>query len=779
LLDNRHIINNFHAALAIFNNDNNEFYCNDKFIEFFGFSKNQIDFSNLCTNNFSPELCQSIKAFAHSNAQKSQVCFAILNCDNGNKDARALLSKSINANNELEIYISIAQDFQQSHEGNSNKLIVKKSKQKLEQLYHVMEATNSTIWEYDYGSKAIDLENGFFKLLRLESNPDKDLLDYLKLLVHPNDEIILQNAIAALVLEDNVQSFTARFRDNEGDWRWLQVIGKIVTRQKNGRPIKAQGIVLDVTKQENLQIALKEQLSTLTAVSKLSGTYSWEVDLYSGSMQCSDDAYKLFEMDEKWKPKNIEHFLTSFFDKEAAMCLQQSIDEVLFSHSDFNLELPFITAKGNRKWVEISGFSRNAGDDTCYLIGAFRDISEKIENSAILADAAMAAERANEAKSQFLANMSHEIRTPLNGVLGIAAALERTQLEDKQREMVDIIINSGKTLGSLLNDILDLSKIEAGQMSLEKVETSPRDLVENCCAIFAQSANQKKLDFKIENNIAPNIAILGDAGRIKQVMSNLISNAIKFTNSGEVAIRANLEPLLQYKMARLKIAISDTGVGFGDDVKQKLFARFIQADSSISRNFGGTGLGLSICRSLVHLMNGQIDCESIVGQGSTFWFSIDFETTEHIVEPKIATLHEDGMEGEIKILAVEDNKVNQTVLKMLLAEFEVNLQFANNGKEAVEIFTNCDFDLVLMDTQMPIMDGLEATRQIRAYEIANQKIRTPIITLSANVMSEQIEQTRKAGADDYVAKPIDANDLFAKISYWIDSQEIHNSKKVV
>ncbi|HEY3949108.1 ATP-binding protein [Phenylobacterium sp.] len=364
------------------------------------------------------------------------------------------------------------------------------------------------------------------------------------------------------------------------------------------------------------------------------------------------------------------------------------------------------------------------------------------------------AEAANVAKSQFLANMSHEIRTPLNGILGMAQVLAISHLPKAAHERVEIIKNSGQTLLSLLNDVLDLSKIEAGRMELA---TAPFDLaaaVRGTTQAFAEAATRKKVRFKLEIDPQVRGFWLGDAGKVRQVVGNLVSNAVKFTSAGEVLVTvARTE-------AGMRIAVSDTGVGIPAAEVERLFQRFSQVDPTATRRFGGSGLGLAISRELVQLMGGTIGVESVEGQGSTFAAELPLQRVETpgMIEPVAAG---SAKLGALKVLAAEDNRVNQALLLAMLQPLGVDLRLVGDGREALEQVSKERFDLILMDVQMPGLNGVDATLAIRAQERAEGRAPTPILALSANVMRHQIDSYLAAGMNGFVAKPIQMEALIA------------------
>ncbi|MBO9709314.1 MAG: response regulator [Caulobacter sp.] len=378
-----------------------------------------------------------------------------------------------------------------------------------------------------------------------------------------------------------------------------------------------------------------------------------------------------------------------------------------------------------------------------------------------LKDARGRAEAANEAKSAFLAVMSHELRTPLNGMLGMAQALRAENLEPRQREQVELMIDSGDTLLVLLNDILDLSKIEAG-----KLEISPTagDLVGVCARLvggYQPTAREKGVDLVFSVIGDPPPLLMFDAVRVRQCLANLLSNALKFTVSGRVAVSLCCAADVASGRLLARLVVTDTGIGMSRATLSKLFGAFTQADASTTRNFGGTGLGLNITRRLAELMDGAIKVESREGLGSTFTLTFLADTptpdqAEAVVAGPVAD--DEGLsplQGR-RILVVDDHPVNRRVIKLFLAPFDCDLVEVENGREALEMLETEAFDLVLMDVNMPVMDGLEATRRLRADP---RWSRLPVIALTADIMRTQIETCFQAGMDAHVAKPIDLRDL--------------------
>ena len=475
---------------------------------------------------------------------------------------------------------------------------------------------------------------------------------------------------------------------------------------------------------------------------------------------------------------------------------RQSRDPEVRPDTPVIYELEVIAKDGRRVPIEVNSRLVLQDGRPVGVLGFARDITERWRTRAAWQDAKDAAEHANQAKSEFLASMSHEIRTPMNGIIGMTELLLNTDLTSEQREHLSLVQASAESLLTVINDILDFSKIEAGKLDLDPIPFNLRDAVAETIKTLAMRARQKNLElrFRIPGSLPD--TVVGDVTRLRQILVNLIGNAIKFTSQGEVVVEVEPETSAPTGNAPaasnftsapdhcwLHLSVRDTGIGIAPDKQQMIFHPFEQADGSTTRRYGGSGLGLAISSKLVELMGGRIWVDSAPGRGSTFHFVVPFGVHEsaaasapaHAVQPRVSAVgpndnaahrprgvHPPVVEGQhhFHILLAEDNIVNQELAVRMLARHGHTVVVANNGNEALAALDRERFDLVLMDVQMPDMDGLETTQEIRKREAQGRQPRLPIIALTAHAMKGDRERCLAAGMDDYVSKPINVHRLF-------------------
>lgn len=412
------------------------------------------------------------------------------------------------------------------------------------------------------------------------------------------------------------------------------------------------------------------------------------------------------------------------------------------------------------EWVDLSWKSVPVGD---IMYGAARDITKQKIFERELIEAQRNAQAGAKVKTEFLANMSHEIRTPLNGIIGVTDLLDSTNLDQEQRRFITTIRNSGTILLKIINEILDFSKIEAGKLDLETIDFNVSSVLENQVSLVGPIAAEKNIT--ITTSVDPSIPVhvTGDSGRISQILLNLLNNAIKFTDKGSIQLKSQLTSK-NHDSCVVKFSVTDSGIGMTESQVKRIFSPFNQADNTTARKYGGTGLGLSISKKLAEMMGGEINVESQPDKGSTFWFTVKLGFSERELKEKTRTAIK-YPNKQLRVLVAEDNQVNQMIIKKMLEKLGHTVLLVGNGMEAVNIFKEAPFDLILMDHHMPVMDGMEATKIIRKMETVGK--RTPILAFTANVVEESQKAFSEAGADDFILKPVTLSVLEESLHKWM------------
>ena len=451
----------------------------------------------------------------------------------------------------------------------------------------------------------------------------------------------------------------------------------------------------------------------------------------------------------------------TYMHPDDTLAVQAFIDAVTEDSGPQTMEYRVFSKDGGVVWAETT-FSR-LNDGSGRILGVSRDVTHRKALEAELKEALARAEAAAAAKADFLANMTHELRTPLTAILGFAGVLRQSRtLAAQDARQAGLIHDASQTLLGVIGDVLDFSKLEAGAFELDPEPFDPIATARSAAAIVAEQAQAKGLTLTTRiDETAP--SLVGDAPRLRQVLLNFLSNAVKFTRQGGLELALTHTP--HAELCRLRIEVRDTGIGIDEEQIGALFTRFTQADASVSRRFGGTGLGLAISKEIVEAMQGRIGVSSTVGEGSTFWLEADLPLAGDWTATAEAAAGPEGFDRPIRALVVEDNAVNRELLTTLLTPFGIEIDTACDGAEAIEAVGRGRYDIILMDMQMPVMDGLTATRRIRDLRDRDAAA-TPIVAMTANVLPEQVARCREAGMDDHLGKPINLPQLLAAIDRW-------------
>ncbi|HYK25222.1 MAG TPA: PAS domain-containing protein [Steroidobacteraceae bacterium] len=632
-------------------------------------------------------------------------------------------------------------------------------------------------WEMDLESRKHWASSSYCLLLGYDpAELAIDTMDQVDRLIHPDDLAPSQEISVRHIESATPYQHEIRLRHKDGSYRWFLVRG-LAEKDAGGRPIRLSGSVQDIHKQKLAESALADARQRFERAIRGTQDGLWEWDLVRRSLWVSPR----FEAILGYREGAISAAVTSPDelvhpeDREACESAQQAHFE---QNQPCDLEVRMRAASGEYRWVRMRGQSeRDAFGRPLRLAGSMQDVTEARAARDALIQASEAAQAANRSKSAFLANVSHEIRTPMNGILGMTSLLLDTTLDGSQREFAETIHASASSLLAVINDILDFSKIEAGKLDIDVSAMSPAESVEEVRAILAFQAAAKSLKLEATVDASLPRRVLGDRQRIRQCLINLVSNAIKFTHTGAVSVR--VFPISSENgMVLTRFEVRDTGIGIAPETLSTLFQPFTQADSSTTRHFGGTGLGLSIVRRLVELMGGEVGVESELGRGSNFWLELPLPVLEDEATrdasaaagaERVPSARRDdagipiagALAGHYsgKVLLVEDNAINQKVARSFLERLGCRVTLAANGLEAVHAFAQARFDLVLLDLQMPLMDGYAATNCLRKLEQGRR--RTPIVALTASAMTGQLDRCLEAGMDDLLTKPLDVKRLQA------------------
>jgi len=588
--------------------------------------------------------------------------------------------------------------------------------------------------------------------------------------IDPGDCPRIMKALQQLFAEG--QPFDVEYKIQREDGQWIWIHDRAYRTYEKDGVRYADGVFSDITRRKQAE---KELRLAQFSLEHTSDAVQW-VDSQSRIVYVNEAACRFSGRSREEMLSLSIPDINPLFPKEA----WEPYWKELKARGAMTFETPQQTKQGRVFPVEVSA-NYLEFDGKEYGFAFLRDVSERKRTEVEMRKAKEAAEAANQAKSQFLANMSHEIRTPMNGVIGAAGLLLDTELTPEQQQFTEIVRSSGEALLAVINDILDFSKIEARKLTLDTADFDLRTVLQDAVAVLAIKASQKGLELTWLVEAGTPSMLQGDPGRVRQVLLNLLGNAVKFTAHGAVAVRARLEAE-EERAATLRFTVSDTGIGFRRDRASAIFEPFVQADGSSTRRYGGTGLGLTISKQLVEMMGGQIGVESDEGTGSTFWFTAVFEKqpgagvlvgakgrrfmpSTASARPQPGTAQKNR---HSRILVAEDNRTNQEVVLAMLKRLGYGADLAANGVEALQALRSADYDVVLMDCEMPEMDGYEATHRIRDGRARTRNPHIPILAITADAMAGDRDKCLQAGMSDYLAKPVEPRQLADVLEKWLN-----------
>lgn len=650
----------------------------------------------------------------------------------------------------MEGFLEAIGDTYSNYEANWRKLQQAdlKNLEQIERYNLAIEGTSDGIWDWNLEKGSMSLSPESMAILGLQGDGEFSNAQKWQDRIHPEDrEQVNASLQAHLNSETEYFQTEHRLQHADGHYLWTQHRGKCL-RYADGKPYRlvARASNIDDRKRVEEERDRIFNLSVdLMSVSNLEGKFHQANPAWTKTLGWSTS--KLLTLSWRTLVHNDDQGLADHAIQKLMDGREQTSMRIRLQHQD-----------GSYRWTS---WSATLNREKQLIYAVTRDITKRKATEEELIHARNEALKTVQFKEQFLANMSHEIRTPMNAVLGFAKLLVDTGLNTEQEQYVNIINTAGQNLLVLINDILDLSKIEAGKLSIESIDFNLRDVVHQVHQMLLPLATEKQLEFGFRYSNAFPQSFTGDPVRITQILTNLLSNAIKFTNEGKVFLEVSIDRE-DDQATWVRLTVSDTGIGIHKEQQSAIFESFSQASADTTRKFGGTGLGLTIVQRLLDLLEGSISLKSSPGQGSTFEVVIPLKTIIRIVEKSTPDdLFDRYRLGALDILLVEDNRLNQLLAKKVLSRWSFETDIAENGFQALEMLSKKKYDLILMDMQMPVMNGIVTTQSIR--ESGPQKT-IPILAMTAHAEASERQKCLKAGMNDYMTKPFDMADLYGKIA---------------
>lgn len=625
-----------------------------------------------------------------------------------------------------------------------------------------LEATDAGVCDWIVNENRIYYTTKGLEILEYPLSNETPYWLSLAELIFPEDRVLVSRALDRLLAGENNFSITYRIKDTKGGYKWIEDNAMVVERCPEGKARRIVAIFFDITPQTLLQKQLEESEQRWIFALEGSSSGVWDYNLETGAVFYSN---KLKELVGCGPDDSFENKISTW-DKLVHPDDQLMAKEQIRKY--FNGEIPFyeneqraLHKDGTYHWYLNNGIivGRNEKGEPSRIIGTVTDITSRKQNELDLIKAKEQAEASAKTKRAFLANMSHEIRTPMNAILGLSEQLRQTSLSDDQQFLTNIINDAAKSLQILIDDILDFSKIEEGKLVIENIEFDLHDMMRRIMSMLLHKAQEKNISIQLNFDSSITPSVIGDPNRLSQVLINIIGNAIKFTNKGHVVVTCKgLES--NNKTQVVRFSVTDSGIGISEEGLKNIFSEFYQEDQSIARKFGGTGLGLAISHNLISLMKGEIRIESKKNIGTEVEIVLPMEIaspdSKKVIEDEVV-LDKSSFNGKY-LLLVEDNKVNRIVATIILRKYGFMIDEAENGRIALEMLAHKNYDLVLMDLQMPELDGISTVAVMR-----KEGNGIPVIALTANAVREELEELLSKGFNDFVIKPFEEKKLLAKI----------------
>lgn len=655
-----------------------------------------------------------------------------------------------------QYYVGVAQDITEQ------KAVIEERERNTKHLQDILDATTDGIWEWDLVTDTLVFSPRFYTMLGYRPGAFaasfQVWLDY----IHPDDRSYARDVFRAwMSSKKDTGQYSFRMCARNGEYRLIEAKARVVEHDVMGKPVSVIGNLSDITERRQAEQELAQAHDRLSFQIENSplAVIEWEKGKYIKTWS------KQAELMFGWKEGEVLGKTWSDFEFIYPEDMEAAYKKItrLFDGRDLFNTVENRNYRNDRSVVYCQWYNfslRNAKGEMVSILSQVADVTNLKQYEEDLLIAKEQAEAASRAKSGFLANMSHEIRTPLNGVLGMLQLLHTTHVDKEQSEYILTAIHSAKRLTRLLSDILDISRIEANRVSIQSERFDLIQTIKNTCELFDASFKQAGVGFSCTIDAATPREVTGDSMRMVQVLNNLLGNAFKFTKAGEVHVEVCTLPYKDPDKVNVYFSVADTGIGIPDEKIGMLFKPFSQVGEGFQRDYQGAGLGLAICKQLIELMDGSIAIASEEGAGTSIHFTIPFER----VAPKAETAGTSRTEGEhhaaaLKLLLAEDDMVNRVAVQKLLESCGHRVETALNGKEALDKLEQQDFDIVLMDVQMPVLDGIATTKAIRKGSVGRGKAKIPIIALTAYAMPGDEKRFLDVGMDGYLAKPVNLEDF--------------------